>query len=427
MPHSSLSTLPSAVFDAITIKLDLQDLRNLRLTAKDIAAKTTQGCFGSFLENKTITLDSVEQLSEFEYMTEAKQMGCLLRRLTLKYTLPNRKHNANEETLQTHAHRLGRALKNLQSNSGHPCLECVTLACEVLEPSPGRGLIPARRTAGDWEPTWHSAKSLFLVTCLALQSSGLAIRKFDIFGSVQFCSLAYDQLTTALDVTDITVSIEHLERLSLSLSNPVLEANNRDEVADEEKNTQLNVTARALAEDVSRLLRKCPRLEEWELHWFQLSSPHTEAQKCTQCFFDHIVIKLPRLKALSLKGIHTSQAALLAFFAHVPLLSTLVLEGVRLEEGGFRGVFDYVRTRLRYLHFDNLWEKDQRRDRLVHFDIPGEPHFPSDLYDCGPNQISRQGKAVRQVIKYHLAMGMPMSSPQYTVWLAKRRMKFGPL
>ncbi|KAF2151110.1 hypothetical protein K461DRAFT_295190 [Myriangium duriaei CBS 260.36] len=338
-------------------------------------------------------------------------LGCLLQRLTLKHALPHRRHG-DTKGLQTRADRLGKALNNLRLHSPHRRLDCLILTGEIIQTPRGVGLLPPPRTKKDWEPTWCSAECTFRVVCLALQTSSIPINELDVFGSVRRCRLAYDRISLALDNANITASVKKLKRLSLSVSSTM--------------HAQSDNGSNSPAEDVCRLLQQCSELEALELHWYSLYIPRSEAQRRARCFFDHLEVQLPRLRVLSLKGIHTSDAGLLRFFAHTPLLQSLTMEGVELESGSFRAVFDYLTPRLEYLHIDDLHEQGPTERHLINFDASGKPHFLSSGPKSGPNHLTRQGKELRRRIRYRHTMGPGCSHPRFVSWISKQAAYYGP-
>lgn len=117
-------------------------------------------------------------------------------------------------------------------------------------------------------------------------------------------------------------------------------------------------------------------------------------------FFDRIATscEFPSLKKLTLKGIFTTDEAILSLLRSVHLHS-LQMEWIVLQPGGkFRPIFDHLKQSmptLEYLHLDNLFEEGS----ILHFDVPGEKHFEGAVnYNVnGPNVIVRTGISARAV------------------------------
>ena len=186
-----------------------------------------------------------------------------------------------------------------------------------------------------------------------------------------------------------------------------------------------------------QFLQLCPNLEALQLHWYGTYRPWdlTQALVEEKRFFDRVAdfCRFPSLERLTLKGIYTSEAALISFLRQTRLRS-LDMEEIHLyltdhdTTDTFRPVFDYLvghSERLEHVHFDNLFEAD----RLIFFNnAPGHPHFPHSAGPNGPNVITRTGADARKPIEYHLRIGwggLP-GSPYVHEQRMKRQLEYGP-
>jgi hypothetical protein len=79
----SLDGISVEVMEAIVTLLELRDTCSLRLTAREVTAKSSHGMFKTHFRNKKIKLTAGEQLQEFVCMTQPEQVGCLVEHLTL--------------------------------------------------------------------------------------------------------------------------------------------------------------------------------------------------------------------------------------------------------------------------------------------------------------------------------------------------------
>lgn len=78
-----LDGLPIEIIDSIVALLALSDICSLRLTGREVNAKSSQGIFKTYFHNKTITMSASEQLHQAVYLMQRWGFGCLLKHLTL--------------------------------------------------------------------------------------------------------------------------------------------------------------------------------------------------------------------------------------------------------------------------------------------------------------------------------------------------------
>lgn len=410
--HTRLTGLPAEVMEGIVTLLELRDICSLRLTAGEVAAKSSQGWFKKHFRTKTIELKAPGQLEEFVCMTQSKQLGCLVQHLTLVGglpTSPDHDQGAGEQE-QDSAETLEQAMKNLRLNSASGGLRSVSLVVE--------GAGPGSRNR--WQSIWEAAAECFQTAALALGASGLPIDGFDVFGRVARCSLACDRLASVLEKVDLTASLQGVKQLSVSLSHHRVHEPESEEMrslATGERNT----TA------IDQLLGLCPQLEDLQLHWYNLRTGNlTDALLEEQRFFDRIAdsCRFPSLERCSLKGIYTTGTTLLSFLRHHTRLSSLEMEELYLRGGNFRPVFSFLAKymeHLEHVHVDDLWE-----ERLIYFDAPGNPHFPSSGRPVGPNTLTRTGTDARRLIRYRFSRGHALDSAECANWDIQKRLHYGP-
>jgi hypothetical protein len=345
-------------------------------------------------------------MEEFVHLTQPNGMGCLLQHLTVIGIAPappaDQEHSLDE--------LLSNALANLRLNSTHGCLQTIAL---LVQGQDNNTIIPCSKMR-DWRQVWLTAARTFEILCHALAESALPIiQKLDIFDSVSRCSLACDQIAPILDHVGLSKSLEKLRCLSLSLSHHAAEDLND------------KALGKIHAKDISRLLELCLQLESLDLHWYNLYAKLDDAQIEERRFFSHIIQlkQVSQLRNCQLKGIHTNEVELLAFLKRATELVSLSMEEIHLEVGKFGPIFNYLTSNvphLEHLHLDDLWES-----RLICFESPGQPHFPSSAAN-GPNAITRIGADCQRTIKYRWTRGHALGSAPAANWRRRKGLQYGP-
>lgn len=413
----SLDGMPVEIIEAVVGLMSFRDICSLRLTAREVAVKSSHGVFGTYFYDKMVKVTDDEQLRQFIQVTRANQMGCFVRHLTLVAGPASRDHVVGKRSLI-------KAMANLRRNSHLRCLLSVSLVIEA-------GVEYGRRSwhgpvyGPDMEPNvWEAAAELFEATVIALGASKLRIRTFDVFGQVTHCSLAIDQIAMVLAKVDLSASFQILRRLSISLSHP------RTEGPEREGRWSLTIGERN-TKAICKFLGLCPKLEELQLHWYRVASVAnpTAASIEEQQFFDRVAesCQFPSLKRGTLKGIHTSESALLLFLSRLQRLESLVMDEFHLgSRGKFGPVFDYLfehreRLGLEYVHLDDLYE-----EQMICFDAPGKPRFARTDRSNGPHTTTRTEADERRPIGYRLTRGHAYGSAPYANWLMKRSRLYGP-
>ncbi|KAF8852746.1 hypothetical protein BDZ45DRAFT_729992 [Acephala macrosclerotiorum] len=373
--------------EGIVVLLDLPDICSLRLVAREVCQKASTGIFRTHFRRKKVKL-TTEHIRRAISVMQQLRFGCLLEHLTLVAVPalfgPDLQEQENQQNL---THLLQQVLEIMCRNSKRGCLLFITLAVE------GAGTDDRNRPS-----IWDAAATCFEMTVLALGSSKLPIENLDVFGSVTCCSLACDQVAAVLTKANLADSFRGLKRLSLSLSHHEVRQ-------PESEYMQSPAFGRANAEAICQFLQLCPRLTDLQLHWYRTyhrqGKTWSAALSDEMHFFDRITesCRFPCLERLTLKGIYTNGTALASFLRQVQI-SSLDMQEIHLgSSGAFRPVFDYLSDhmqQLEYLHLDELWES-----KLINFDAPGKPHFPSiGRGPHGPHAITRTGEDARKVIGY---------------------------
>lgn len=413
-----LDGLPMEIIDSIVALLALSDICSLRLTGREVNAKSSQGIFKSYFYNKTITMSASEQLHQAVYLTQRQGFGCLLKHLTL-VGLPTSRNQ--EEWAKDAAMLLGQVMKNLRLGLAGGCLPSVSLVIKDGVKFQGDRLTHSSST---WQSVWETAAECFEASMRALSASELPIESLDVFSSVTCCSLAIDRLATIREL-NLSASLRGLKRLSISLSHHMVYHPRRME-SEESEEMQALTTGERNTRAICKFLQHCPVLEDLQLHWYSLRTINlTNAISEEELFFDRVAqsCRFPFLKRCTLKGIRTSAATLLSFLRQMQL-NSIEMEEIYLKSGEFRLVFDYLvkhMEQLEHVHLNDLWES-----KLIYFDAPGEPHFPGSEPPIGPNTLTRTGADARMPIKYQQSRGSASGSIEVSHWRQKRRIQYGP-
>ena len=418
MAQARLDSLPTEIIEAIVTHLTLLDVCLLRLTAREVAAKSSQGCFKVHFITKTVHLSSLKELELFVQVTEDGWQGCALQHL--KVVGPNLSADQTNETGEgqnrTTADLLAKALTNLRLHSSHGRLGSLTLSIDrPAQNRPRTVAIPFYH----WQPVWKSAGQTFRIVAHALQVALILVEKLDVFGDVDRCSLSPDRFRPVLDHVDLSVPLQALKDLSLSVS----QREARD--SEDQMSTSSTHPNGKLSTSLSRFLKQCPNLERLHFSWYNLRlTDLTTAEQEDRRFFDHAVGPgaLSLLREITLEGIYTCEEALLSFLDKRRDLRIITFKELHLESGTFRPVFDHMVDHLNHLdsvHFDDLWES-----RLIQFpSAPGKPHFP---HPGGPTWIVRKGVEARQSIKYQPIKGRIKGSPNVNIWHRQKTILYGP-
>lgn len=404
MDYATLVTLPVELMENLVSFLNLRDRCNLRLTSRAISNKTSLISFRHNFNRKKIQLTE-EHLQAFVTVTQKEWLGCHLQHLTVTDVPVGDGQTIAEQRAVT---LLQWALTHLRINTGHGLLESLTLTINT-----------ETNRRGSWKSIWEAAAKLFRVTMVGLGRSKLHVKEIDIYSSIDCCSLACGEIAKVLKRVNMSESLKNIKAISLSLSH---------QQSKRQEKVQMLPPAigRGNTQAITCLLNMCPKLESLHLHWYNLDIfSLTQAQKEEQHFFDRIADSCPigRLKYCTLQGIHTSEQKL-HYFLRRPRLRSLTMEQIRLDSGTFQSIFEYLSlnmTKLQYLHLDDFWE-----DKLLYFDGPGQPNFPSISGPDLPNSITRTGRETRRLIRYCFSMGGSLPGADSRRWMEKHWRLYGP-
>ena len=333
------------------------------------------------------------------------------------------------------------AFRNLAANGKTGTLRSLSLEMAIYRTDARERLPP--ETGGSWKLIWACCRSTYQTVMQSLQLSELSLDKLDVFSSQRRCSLACNDVQLPEQYRlGPNRSLENIKTVCLSISGRIIDETSRnlqitgdpdDDIDWSSKPEEFDMEVlRALATDdtnftgVASLLCGAANLERLDLHWYRFLGHRIHvSDRQEHRLFARIseTVALPKLQSCTLRGVYLTEESLLALL-HKSSLKQLRLEEAQMMAGTWRAVFDYCTTAasgMEYLHFDDLWE-----ERLLYFDEPGEPKFPSLGGSHGTNTLIRAGVEARKPIAYHFTSDRPLGSPQAYVWREQRQREYGP-
>ncbi|GAM88630.1 hypothetical protein ANO11243_066640 [Dothideomycetidae sp. 11243] len=379
-----MDTLPLELFDGIVSRLNLIDLRNLRLTSRSINNQTIASPnFICYFHNATVSVTSSAVVNLFTGMIHPHRLGHHIRHVTLKYVVKDITWDGSD----LHCQRLTSAFNNIRLFSIHGHLRRLTLDVETSQHvckdfrSHWRSCWFSDQATSDTEPcstVLHAFKSLFTVACQSIYASGLVIHTFNAFGPGIRCNMEnyYPQDTQSSPILRLHMSqsITALRSLSLrlftdvhdgpspkdddSLVHCVIELSVRGSDVRGSRPSQTSQAARSLAWGIRNLIESCACLEVLEIDHRNIHQATHASTSQTQkwCSLGPLVgtVVPTRLRRLSLKRVRTSEADLLSLMTRTVLLTELIMEHVYLHNGDFCQLFVRIGSQLSFLHLDDL-------------------------------------------------------------------------
>lgn len=438
----SLENYSPEIVESIVVLLDLNDIRNLRLCSRSLAAKCSQHHLKRFFRRKHIELTR-EELGLFANGIQAGGLRHLLQDLTItgianeEYTAPNKA--PGDPRL------LSRAFQELASTNRDKSPSLLSLRVAVATKNEER--IPPAKSIGMfvWKRVWQSTADTFITAFQALAASSLPIECLNIFNGSeqQRCSLASDQLNK-INWSDagLARSLASVQSLSISLSCRALEFYEDED--EQEYNWENDILEdnetepperdrdelRAEAEDddnftgLAKLLKLLGQLQTFELHYLHIHNV-LPIDSQDERLFQHVagLANLPTLKWCRLRGIIVREEHLLAFIKGTSV-NELLLETVKLRSGTFRSIFEYCTSdeaSITKLYFDALTEGN---NGMVHFIGPGCSRIGFDPLTMGSEMLERQGNEVKQPIIYHFPNMGPWGAPMMAEWRRYQRLEY---
>ncbi|KAL5045977.1 hypothetical protein BDW71DRAFT_197984 [Aspergillus fruticulosus] len=435
----SLEHLPKEIIDSIVSHLELNDIRNLRLTSRSLALGSSGSHFKSYFRRKHVDLTE-HALRNFVEETKPGRTGRLLQDLVLIGGTENTPIGLEQAKAQldlsvlmqrqilsermresgTYVRLLTEAFGNLIADGRSPGLQSLSLQVVVYRVDAEKRLPPD--TGGSWTLIWRAAGDTFHTALGALAASRMPVERLDIYNCQQRCSLACTELSAIdFECKGLATSLATLRIISISYSDRIINVRKEDigdtgDSADEidhdapaiddfreDDDIEVEACDEANFLGLARLLKLCSGLENLELHHYAIpldSYPYFDLHR--DMFLQRIVatVQLPKLQRCTLRGLRVREVDLLEFLKKTtPAIKDFQMDMVRLASGTFSSIFDYCTSEhagLERLYFNDLfapgelehayYDRDPGKPRLINFDGP-----------CS-NMLDRIGPEVRRPI-----------------------------
>lgn len=488
--HHRLSALPNELYNQVLSHLDLVSIRNLRLTSQLHAKKCLSPAFLAFYKEQEtdLTPTSLQRLREItihpalgpavkrltvvavfhnpsslllkirrlrdplrgawsalvpEIPTSSARNKELLERIGQLYKIMSIRHEQQGQFSDEIVEALSHILGNLGS------LDVLKLTARVLRPDFDKADQSTSARGVNWNCLWADCHRLLKIVTSAISMSRVGVDEFSIFtecfGKVQ--SRAFLDLNT--DLTNIGFlwrAGASIKSLHLGLSTVTFVPTTSDIIFTQDGSMKhlspvriATSETRARAEEnfpgVASFIQQTPNLEALDLYLYNTMEG---APWAYNALFTHIskVVRLPKLRRLTLRGIWTTPNALLLFLRNHPHLTHIDLREVHVNGGTWEPILKHFQTMpdLASLHLENLWSGSEHLLNLQPVDpVHGrEERIPGQFYptrngtmihtrDIGVEEIrnglefvksrgSSRGKGSRHLMK----------------WIQQRKIDYGP-
>ncbi|KAI0133709.1 hypothetical protein BJ170DRAFT_174211 [Xylariales sp. AK1849] len=450
----SFVSCPIEVVHEMIKLLELADIRNLRLSCKLLAAKSSSSHHvKTFFQAKHVELTE-QAFRNLAEGTQARGLRCLVQELTLsgiavgdapRRTYTERRQSSRRSNIRL----LSQSFNGLAKNGPTGKLALLSLGVAVHPGLTAKREFGNSRMGFNLEPVWRAAVDTFHTTFRALAASQLRIESLNIFNcpGQQRCGFACNELSKIdWDDQGLAESLQSVRSLSVSTSNRVSRSNedeDKDEYGDDATNDRPRSRRSnhdediAIAQDESNftglasLFQLLKQLESFEMHYFLLPGALRRLRPidwCHERLLEHIIKldSLPNLARCKLRGIYATETDLLAFIQRTGV-GELSLENVVLTSGTFRSIFDYCTSAenpITMLYFDVLREINAPSP-MVLFLGPGRSKLGYHAVGLGSEMLERCVDDVKQPISYHTPPLPPMGSPAMAAWMAFQRREYG--
>ncbi|KAK5174346.1 uncharacterized protein LTR77_001426 [Saxophila tyrrhenica] len=438
---SSFESCPPETVGNIVQNLSFEDIGNLRLSSRTMAALSTQEKFESFFSSKETKLSPTD-LNYFVRMTGESSLACLVQELTISgiaddTTLLERMLKekdrrdpktqrfvrlTEEELAKTkrdldtiNAQRdervsmresgkdvelLTKAFRNVLA--GGKQARRLALTMNVVLRTEDAETFQSPVESKNRDAIWQAAADCFGCVMGSLKDSKLPVQALNVFYTTMRCSLDLSLINKlrgpAEKYADVLKVVKSL-RISLSewprgRSEPVQTDSLHDAASDE-------------SPGIAGLLKQCPVLRTLEVHWYDTDTD------------------LPHLNGVTLRGLYLSESSCLNFLQSVASVSDLTMVEIKLSEGSFTPIFAYCASEkagIDRVYFEDFWERE-----LVWFDDGREPKVAVWGAPKGGQTLERSGAEARQPIQYHLGDQYErLASPEEYRWNEDRCREYGP-
>ncbi|KAI4148947.1 MAG: hypothetical protein L6R39_002645 [Caloplaca ligustica] len=412
-----LDGLPPELIDRITEELDLDTVRNLRLTCNALCDHASGPRFKSFFANQQtdLTRKSLERLcqiaghpklgltvqslmvlavvydtSELDRILETKRRRVMKQKGVFSVTTEDEvtdeeldKAKQDRERLiaqieeqeqmvrdESDVQLLAAALGSLGK------LSALDLEAAIVQ---GQGKSIAPSSAREWHPIWIRAAQVYRASTLAIARSSVRIEALAIYKHSKRCSVPtwdINEHMPALESSNFAIGAEHISDISLSVSTKVETdyqkiVDARAQLSEAERayfEAGMGTRAGLLSEDdqiavaeenypgVARLLKQMPNLERLDLHLYMTLRSGTDSYAKVFSNIAYEVV-LPHLRQCTLRGIHCDETSMLRFLRAHDTIETLEMREVHLVSGSWQPIFAHLCTMpsLQLVTLQNIW------------------------------------------------------------------------
>jgi hypothetical protein len=425
-----LTDLPHEIVEMTVCRLECRDICNLRLVNRAIDAASTQTHYKSFfVSDKTVELGSsaVSKLADF---IQHSRFAPHLQNLKITAGTEGRDQGTTTYASQD-ADILRRTFRSLCKLHRQPHQYCLrSLSVEIArDTTRSRKLIFVTQLESGLAAATSTAR-----TALRLfNESDMPIEQLHLLYHSRACGVPCCIFESPFGSDQPSSNWSRLRCLSLSLTQHVRASPEvgLDEGTDEptydvtEESTHAGDRRVQAVVDFFSLLSN---VEELNLHLYDSRIPiHTEtaADHAENHCFDKVFLTVPfhKLKHLTLRGLQTTQTALLKILT-TPSLEQVHLADVHLNSS-FRPIIDCITspdTALTQFHLDDIYEYG----KLIHFAIPGRPKiYSTPGVPLRSSEVLRKGEDVNLPLKYGFVYRSPLGEARLALFRRRQREGFG--
>ncbi|KAI1365988.1 hypothetical protein F5Y08DRAFT_338053 [Xylaria arbuscula] len=427
--ETTLETIPVDVMGCITTFLDARSILQIRLVSRQLVDKVPRYVLSQIFSEKTIQLNR-EDLEKFIYITSQGRAGCLLQRCTLIGLDFCGIDYETDPEYPVLIRLLTEAFVNIKEHSPSSSLLSLNLGVRNLY-RVGKRLDYYPIPESTPKHSGNTAKWVLHAARTALQGSHLSVdHHLELFTSIEdepISRLHYATILSAGDCTASTAMFSSLKKLSFCVSSKYEYnwAAGNATIRGEDVTIQKE-HATMLLKRLPLLLASMPKLEDLDVHWYNIGSPPVEDHPPDIDPSTRLVF--PRLKRCSLEGLYVSADDLLAFLKNLET-TELVLTFINLVQGTWVPIFDYLlssSSTIASYSLDDLMENG----RLVHFNIPGRSKFLYRNIVLGPNTFHRRPHEVERPINYSIGPSAKRPQdyhPSLRHFYSSKRIRYGAL
>ncbi|KAL9612075.1 MAG: hypothetical protein Q9167_003297 [Letrouitia subvulpina] len=357
-----------------------------------------------------------------------------------------------------HVQLLTEALRSLGT------LTALTIEAAVAQ---GFGSLTTPSSAREWHSVWTQATQVYRTVTLSIAQSSIAIDTLRFYQTSSRCSVPTWDLNEhmpALEAAHFAQAAESIKSTYLSVSTRV--ETNHQKIVDARARLSgadrayydagMGTDAGLLVPDdpdataagnypgVARLLNQMPNLERLDLHLYNtLQGRANSYAEVFSCIADDVV--LPSLRHCTLRGLYSSEVALLKFLRAHDTLETFELREIYLVSGSWSSILAHVcvMPSLQQVLLQNLWELGQG---LVNLEPKNKPKqqekkkLPPDgimedrncSYPCigglmvHTRTFSREKMQKERFQFMKRPSGRSLGSASLHMWIQARKAEYGP-